>query len=142
MGNMTIHTLFVDNLPESMDPKGLYKMFTKFGVVKDVFNPLKRRKTTRSRFGFVCYDCYIVAQVAIQKANGVWCDNISLVVNSAAFRRDQRGEVQHICKQDMQDRGTNAGWVNRRPSFVEVVRRGEQPKQSEDAVITEKYGNR
>ncbi|GMQ07591.1 hypothetical protein CsSME_00051725 [Camellia sinensis var. sinensis] len=44
-----IHTIFVDNLPESMDPKGLYNIFTNYGIVKDVFIPNKRRKLTRSR---------------------------------------------------------------------------------------------
>ncbi|KAL7162300.1 hypothetical protein ACSBR2_042724 [Camellia fascicularis] len=96
MGNSSIHTLFVDNLPKTMDPKGLYNMFTKFGVVNNVFMPLKRRKATRSRFGFVRYDCHIAAKVAIQKAIGVWCDNRALVVKSAAFRRDQKGEVQNV----------------------------------------------
>ncbi|XP_028110665.1 uncharacterized protein LOC114309168 [Camellia sinensis] len=118
MGNTSIHTLFVDNLPESMDPKGLYNMFTKFGVVKDVFISLKRRKTIRSRFGFVCYNCHIAANMAIQKANAVWCDNTSLVVKSAAFKRDQKGEVQNISNQNIQGKKNDAGSVNRRPSFA------------------------
>ncbi|KAL7264396.1 hypothetical protein ACSBR1_002365 [Camellia fascicularis] len=60
---------------ESMDPKGLFTLFTNFGVVKDVFIPNKRRKMTRSRFGFVRYDCLNAASMAIQKANGLWYDN-------------------------------------------------------------------
>ncbi|KAL7193973.1 hypothetical protein ACSBR2_025584 [Camellia fascicularis] len=52
LGN-EIHTIFVDNLPESMDPKGLYNIFINYGIVKDVFISNKRRKLTRSRFGFV-----------------------------------------------------------------------------------------
>ncbi|KAL7245687.1 hypothetical protein ACSBR2_000922 [Camellia fascicularis] len=61
MGNPSVITVFVDNLPDFLDPKGLYTLFTKFGVVKDVFIPFKRRKATRSRFGFVCYDYPIAA---------------------------------------------------------------------------------
>ncbi|KAL7251295.1 hypothetical protein ACSBR1_013182 [Camellia fascicularis] len=76
-GNTSIHTLFVDNLPKPMDPN-------------DGFIPLKRRKTARSRFGFIHYDSHIAAKVAIQKANVVWCDNRSLVVKSTAFRRSER----------------------------------------------------
>ncbi|KAL7190747.1 hypothetical protein ACSBR2_022930 [Camellia fascicularis] len=64
-----IHTVFVDNLLESMEPKGLYTLFTNFGVVQDVFIPYKRRKMTRSRFGFVRYNCSIAACMAVQKAN-------------------------------------------------------------------------
>ncbi|KAL7263702.1 hypothetical protein ACSBR1_001793 [Camellia fascicularis] len=52
-----IFTIFVDNLPESMTPKGLFKLFTKFGIIKDVFIPMKRMKLTGSRFGFVRYGC-------------------------------------------------------------------------------------
>ncbi|KAL7221579.1 hypothetical protein ACSBR1_023521 [Camellia fascicularis] len=44
-----IHTVFVDNLLESMEPKGLYTLFTNFEVVQDIFIPYKRRKMTRSR---------------------------------------------------------------------------------------------
>ncbi|GMP56077.1 hypothetical protein CsSME_00020689 [Camellia sinensis var. sinensis] len=82
-----IHTVFVDNLPESMDPKGLYTLFTHFGVVQDVFIPHKRRKMTRSRFGFVRYNCTITARMAVQKANGLWCDNRALTVKVAEFGR-------------------------------------------------------
>ncbi|KAL7256909.1 hypothetical protein ACSBR1_010779 [Camellia fascicularis] len=37
-----IHTIFVDNLLESMDPKALYKVFTNFGIIMDVYIPNKR----------------------------------------------------------------------------------------------------
>ncbi|GMP71575.1 hypothetical protein CsSME_00029923 [Camellia sinensis var. sinensis] len=30
-------TIFVDNIPDSMDPKGLFNLFRKFDLVKDVF---------------------------------------------------------------------------------------------------------
>ena len=62
-------TIFVDNLPERMGPKDLYVLFTKFGVVKDVFMPLKRRRKTRSRFGFVRYDYRVPVEIAVQKAD-------------------------------------------------------------------------
>ncbi|XP_028110219.1 uncharacterized protein LOC114308755 [Camellia sinensis] len=84
LGN-EIHTIFVDNLPESMDPKGLYNIFTNFGVVKDVFIPNKRRKVTRSRFGFVRYACPVATNMAVQKAHGIWCDNRALKVKIADF---------------------------------------------------------
>ncbi|GMP32992.1 hypothetical protein CsSME_00006507 [Camellia sinensis var. sinensis] len=86
--NPGIHTLFVDNIPLSMNPKGLYAMFMKFGVVRDVFIPNKTRKTTRSRFGFVKDDCPVVTDMVVQKANGVWCDDKALRVKFAEYAKD------------------------------------------------------
>ncbi|KAL7197752.1 hypothetical protein ACSBR2_020306 [Camellia fascicularis] len=82
-------TIFVDNIPESMDPKGLFSLFCKFGIVKDVFILGKRRKASRSRFGFIRYDCEVVVDIAIQKANGLWCDNKALVVKRAEYQKSQ-----------------------------------------------------
>ncbi|GMP92906.1 hypothetical protein CsSME_00042953 [Camellia sinensis var. sinensis] len=84
-----IHTIFVDEIPESMDPKGLYGLFSNFGVVRDVFIPNKRRQMTRSRFGFVRYDCPVAVQMAVQKAHGLWCDNRALKVKVADFGKEQ-----------------------------------------------------
>ncbi|XP_028123753.1 serine/arginine-rich splicing factor SC35-like [Camellia sinensis] len=83
-----IYTIFVDNIPLSMNPKGLYELFKKFGVVRDMFIPTKTRKTTRSRFGFVRYDFSVAAEMAIQKANGVWCDDKALRVKFTEFAKD------------------------------------------------------
>ncbi|KAL7204785.1 hypothetical protein ACSBR2_017821 [Camellia fascicularis] len=80
-----IHTIFVDNLPESMDPKGLFNIFTNYGIVKDVFIRNKRRKLTRSRFGFVRYACPMATNIAVQKAHGIWCNNRALKVKIADF---------------------------------------------------------
>ena len=54
-----IYTVFDDNIPRSMTPKGLYSLFGKFGVISDVFIPNKIRKVTKTRFGFVRYDCRV-----------------------------------------------------------------------------------
>ncbi|GMP41887.1 hypothetical protein CsSME_00011832 [Camellia sinensis var. sinensis] len=82
-------TIFVDNIPESMDPKGLFTLLCKFGIVKDVFIPGKRRQATRSRFGFVRYNCEVAAEIAIQKANGPWCDNRALMLKKAEYQKSQ-----------------------------------------------------
>ncbi|XP_028121892.1 polyadenylate-binding protein 1-A-like [Camellia sinensis] len=83
-------TVFVDNLPKSIDPKSLFTLFNKFGVVKDVFIPNRRRKTFNTRFGFVRYDCTVAATAAIQKANGLWVDDRVLKVTKADFNSEQR----------------------------------------------------
>ncbi|GAB2274123.1 Serine arginine-rich splicing factor 2 [Dionaea muscipula] len=62
-------------------------MFSKFGVVKDVFIPKKRSKSGK-RFGFVRYDSRIAADAAIQKTNGLWIHNKELKVKMAEYSRD------------------------------------------------------
>ncbi|KAL7161406.1 hypothetical protein ACSBR2_041971 [Camellia fascicularis] len=84
-----LHTIFVDEIPELISSKGLFTMFSNFGVVKDVYIPKKRRKATRTRFGFVRYDCPVTAGIAIQKANGVWCGDRILKVKKEDFGRDK-----------------------------------------------------
>ncbi|KAL7212577.1 hypothetical protein ACSBR2_015296 [Camellia fascicularis] len=54
-----------------MDAKTLFKLFTQFGIVKDVFIPFKRRTVSNSRFGFVRFDCPVAAEITIQKVNGL-----------------------------------------------------------------------
>ncbi|CAL5340797.1 unnamed protein product [Camellia sinensis] len=90
-GRAGIHTIFVDNIPSSLSSKGLSDLFMKFGIVRDVFIPNKVRKSTRSRFGFVRYDCPVAAEVAIQKANGLWCDDKALRVKRAEFEKTASG---------------------------------------------------
>ncbi|KAL7264608.1 hypothetical protein ACSBR1_002547 [Camellia fascicularis] len=86
-GGIGLFTIFVDNLPWSMSPKELFSLFMKFGVVKDVFIPNKMRKLTKSRFGFARFNCPVATDVAIQKANGLWCDDKGLRVKKAEFEK-------------------------------------------------------
>ncbi|KAL7218203.1 hypothetical protein ACSBR2_011474 [Camellia fascicularis] len=72
VGSNGLFSVFVDNLPFNMDPRALFKLFTNFGIVRDVFIPQKRRKATNSRFGFVRFDFLVAANVAVQKADGLW----------------------------------------------------------------------
>ncbi|KAL7164615.1 hypothetical protein ACSBR2_040501 [Camellia fascicularis] len=87
-GRPGLFTFFVDILPWSMSRKGLHTLFTKFAVIRDVFIPNKTRKATKSRFGFVRYDCQVAAAMAVQKANGVWCNDNELKVKVVAFGKD------------------------------------------------------
>ncbi|KAL7232584.1 hypothetical protein ACSBR2_010571 [Camellia fascicularis] len=90
-GKETMHGLFsvyVDNIPSKMDAKSLFKLFTKLGIVKDVFIPFKGRKVTNSRFGFVRFE--LVADIAIQKANGLLVDDKVLDVKTTTFDRRSR----------------------------------------------------
>ncbi|KAL7191426.1 hypothetical protein ACSBR2_023494 [Camellia fascicularis] len=93
-GNQTLtkgfFTVFLDDLPNSMDPKSLFSMFGKFGVVRDFFIPTKRRKGTGTQFEFVRYDCRVVTNMAIQKADGLWCDNKALRVKKADYQKREQ----------------------------------------------------
>ncbi|XP_028101317.1 uncharacterized protein LOC114300665 [Camellia sinensis] len=92
--------IFVDNLPESMDPRGLFKLFSSYGVVKDVFILKKRMKVIGTRFGFVRYDCQVTASMAVQKAEGLWCDDKELKVQIAEYRnKDQNLKIQESRKE-------------------------------------------
>ncbi|KAL7202233.1 hypothetical protein ACSBR1_033829 [Camellia fascicularis] len=77
-GRTSFFTIFVDNIPKSVNPKGLYNLFSKFGVVKDVFIPQKKRKLTNTRSGFVRFNCSVAAKVAVQKENGLWVDDTAI----------------------------------------------------------------
>ncbi|KAL7205496.1 hypothetical protein ACSBR2_018435 [Camellia fascicularis] len=82
-----LFTVFVDYLPGSMDAKSLFKLFSNFGIVQDVFIPSKRRKMTNSRFGFVWFDCHVASDIAVQKANGLLVDDRVIEVKHASYVR-------------------------------------------------------
>ncbi|KAL7258283.1 hypothetical protein ACSBR1_004413 [Camellia fascicularis] len=84
--------VLVDNLPLAMDAKTLFELFTKFGIVKDVFIPTKRRIVTNSRFGFVRFDCHVAVDIAIQKGNDLLVDDMVLVVKKATYVKNFRDE--------------------------------------------------
>ncbi|XP_028110551.1 serine/arginine-rich splicing factor SC35-like [Camellia sinensis] len=105
-------TIFVDNIPESMDAKGLFSHFRKFGVVKDAFIPGKRRRVLGSRFGFVRYDCEVAAEMAIEKADGLWCDNKALKVKRAEF---QKPHALGHREKGMLNRGDEGRAMHQRP---------------------------
>ncbi|GFZ14667.1 hypothetical protein Acr_24g0008570 [Actinidia rufa] len=86
-------SLVVDNLPEEVDVTWLNKTFTKFGIVRDVFIPLKSVKSGK-RFGFVRYDCLIAAQITVSRGNGLWCFNKRVGVKVAAFDRNGKKSLR------------------------------------------------
>ncbi|XP_028084381.1 serine/arginine-rich splicing factor 8-like [Camellia sinensis] len=88
-----LFTIFVDEIPNSMDPKSLYTLFSKFGIVKDIFIPMKRRQVLGSWFEFVRYDCKVVADMAVQKADGLWCDNKALKVKIADYKKMEQKQL-------------------------------------------------
>ncbi|KAH7854609.1 hypothetical protein Vadar_015905 [Vaccinium darrowii] len=102
-----LHTLFVDNLTVDVGIDEIRELFNKFGVVRDVFIPLKRSKVTGNKFGFVRYDCRVSAEVAISKANGtgfpnriqsyhIGADPNKTAEKGASFMRNNRGVGSYV----------------------------------------------
>ncbi|KAI8570576.1 hypothetical protein RHMOL_Rhmol01G0045700 [Rhododendron molle] len=87
LGDQQFFTLYVDNLPEDVGRQWLRKTFNNFGVVKDVYIPLKRSRVPANRFGFIQYNCSISAYVAILRANGLWMHDKKLFVKRATFEQ-------------------------------------------------------
>ncbi|GAB2266982.1 Serine arginine-rich splicing factor 2 [Dionaea muscipula] len=81
-------SLYVEDIPDSYANGDLHRLFSMFGVVKDVFIPRKISKMGK-RFGFVRYDCLVSVEVAIQKVHGVWIQDKELKVKIADFVRKQ-----------------------------------------------------
>ncbi|GMP53418.1 hypothetical protein CsSME_00018873 [Camellia sinensis var. sinensis] len=117
-----------------MNPKGLFSLFSKFGVVKDVFIPTKRRKATRSRFGFVRFDCPVAAGVAIQKTNRVWCDNKILKVKKADFGKEQMLKETYNPTKVIREA---VGEPQRRCTYAEVVK-GDALKKGKELKVQAK----
>ncbi|KAL7246161.1 hypothetical protein ACSBR2_001321 [Camellia fascicularis] len=135
--NVSIHSVFVDNLPEAMRAKGLYSIFSNYGVVVDTFIPNKRRKMTRFRFGFVRYNCSVAANMAIQKANGLWCDDKALKVKMADYGKEYG--TKHKAGPSMQTRKF-AEEPNR--THVGYQDRGSMHEEGDDHVIVEAHDSR
>ncbi|GMP52445.1 hypothetical protein CsSME_00018254 [Camellia sinensis var. sinensis] len=157
-----LFTIFVDNIRESMNPKGLFGLFSKFGVVKDMFIPVKMRKLTGLRFGFVRYDCPVAAEVAVQRADGLWCDDKEIKVKRVKFTKEERSitrgdKVSHQPGGNPQGMLKDSETVNigvqkvgilrwrdygGSKSYVEVVTNGSSYEKEEAIVQVREVGNR
>ncbi|KAL7231082.1 hypothetical protein ACSBR2_009368 [Camellia fascicularis] len=135
-----LHTIFVDEIPESMNCKGLFTMFSNFGVIKDVYIPNKRRKATRIRFRFVRYDRSVAAGIAIQKANGVWCGDRTLKVKKTNFGRDKEPTYSRVAVQKSIRILTSTGaGVGGRSSYAEVLKGGMNVSGTNTRIKAEEY---
>ncbi|GMP68414.1 hypothetical protein CsSME_00028041 [Camellia sinensis var. sinensis] len=107
-------TLFVDDIPDSMDPKGLY-------------------------------DCPVAAQMAVQKANGLWCDNKALKVKPADFENEQGAKPRlPYGKQERKAEMSsyaNATRENTKKSYAQVVGEGRRRVSTSLTVRAYEEGN-
>ncbi|KAF5933854.1 hypothetical protein HYC85_030025 [Camellia sinensis] len=142
-----MYTVFIDNIPDSMSPKHLFYLFTNLGIVKDVFIPSKRRKTLGSRFDFARCDCPVAAEMAIQKANRIWCDDKVLQVKKAEFGKQQAKNKDKIDTHILVPpravgvRMTIGASTVRRMSYAEALQGGNDSKEKAVVLKVEEYGN-
>ncbi|KAL7213452.1 hypothetical protein ACSBR2_016055 [Camellia fascicularis] len=135
-----LFTVLVDNLPGAMNAQSLFKLLTKFGIVKNVFIPLKRRIVSKSRFGFVRFDCPVAADIAIQKANCLLVDDMVLQVKKATHARGNRDEQSRGLSQNTRRFFTTTSMRGKAPyadqrSFGEVLK-GEPPTAASNVSMT------
>ncbi|XP_028063416.1 uncharacterized protein LOC114266695 [Camellia sinensis] len=93
-GSAGVFTIFVNNIPNSVIPKGFYNLFTKFGVLKDVFMPQKKIRVINTRFGFVRFDCCVAAKIVVEKANGLWVDDKAIEVGVQRLSKAVEGDAK------------------------------------------------
>ncbi|KAL7243616.1 hypothetical protein ACSBR1_015924 [Camellia fascicularis] len=141
----TIYSVFVDNIPVSMGAKGLSKLFSNFGVVLDAYIPHKRRRSTSSKFGLIRYHCPVAADMALQKANGLWCDDKALKVKMAEFRKEY--DTKQSKPQLVQQRWSKEGkhtvhdTYQGRKSYADVVRVRDLQSNSVRTIKVQKASN-
>ncbi|KAH7854701.1 hypothetical protein Vadar_016927 [Vaccinium darrowii] len=74
----------MDNIPDSKNQSWLKILFSSYRIVKDSVIPAKR-SNRGSKFGFVRFDCSVLAGVAISRANGLEVEGFYLFVKKASF---------------------------------------------------------
>ena len=65
------HSVFVDNLPESMSRGWLWQLFSGDGEVVDVFISRKERRLSKAPFGFVRFTRRGQALEAVKRMHGM-----------------------------------------------------------------------
>ncbi|KAK8316495.1 hypothetical protein V6Z11_A13G044800 [Gossypium hirsutum] len=80
-----VETIFVQNIPMSIDKRWLWKVFHYYGRVCDIFIPQKK-DSRRQRFGFFRFRRAGEARKAIQRLDGRTLRNYRIHVNMAKYR--------------------------------------------------------
>ncbi|KAI8010589.1 hypothetical protein LOK49_LG06G01681, partial [Camellia lanceoleosa] len=128
LAQSAVHTIFVDDIPDSMDPRRLHSLYSNFGVVRDVFISFKRRKLSRTRFGFVRYECLVAATRATQKTDGMWCDDKALKVKMAQFGKEEvvkhKSSHPHVGREGRDKSIPVPGTHRGSKSYAQVLREG------------------
>lgn len=83
-------SVFVQNIPEKLDQHGLKGIFRKAGIVKDVYIPTRRGKTTGRRYGFLRFGSLEEAAKSIMLHNNSIVRGSRIRVSMARFEKGRR----------------------------------------------------
>lgn len=83
--------IFVGNLSEEIDEKGLKDIFSQFGVVLSTKIMRDPEAGTSKRYGFVSFDNFDSSDEALKKMNGQYISGKPVEV-SYAYKKDTKGE--------------------------------------------------
>ncbi|MED6180241.1 hypothetical protein PIB30_008435 [Stylosanthes scabra] len=84
---MSVFTIFVDNLPTQVFKGDLYREFAKDRRVKDAFISRKQRKNERGPFAFVRFEDIGGARRVVDRLNGYYCRGRNLMITLCKYRR-------------------------------------------------------
>lgn len=80
-------SVFIDNLPKTMDETWLEQIFSSYGPVLDVIIPKKRSSKSNSKFGFVRFGHKYETLKAINDLHGEFIRECKLFVKLALFTK-------------------------------------------------------
>jgi splicing factor 3B subunit 4 len=83
--------IFIGNLSDEMDEKGLKDIFSQFGVVLSTKVMRDPEEGSSKRYGFVSFDNFESSDEAIKKMNGQFISGKAVNV-SYAYKKDTKGE--------------------------------------------------
>ncbi|MED6109445.1 hypothetical protein PIB30_033619 [Stylosanthes scabra] len=84
-----VHTIFIDNFPETVMKGEIFKEFWRFGIVRDVYVSRKQRRNTRGPFAFVRFARRDEAYKATKEMNGSVLRGKKLHVTLSRYRREE-----------------------------------------------------
>lgn len=121
-----LKTLFVDNIGLNSSRGSLYKLFSGFGCVMDVFIPSKVRPGLDHRFGFVRYKSDTEAERAVKAGNGRLLDGRRLFIKWADYVQASSGNGRGLgVRKGSSSLGRHTDSINR--SFADVVKQRDAP---------------
>ncbi|GAB2303609.1 hypothetical protein Dimus_037596 [Dionaea muscipula] len=130
--NGLIFSLFVEDLPKTINPVTMNNLFAKFGVIKDVFIPSKRSKAGK-RFGFVRYDCLVAAEDG-RRARGL--ANRVDPLSRKGDEREPKGGEQFLSGRRWVPKSSSSGYHAQTAKAVRVLFQV-QPGTSKDKMVAE-----
>ena len=93
------HTIFVDNLRQSMSKSWLWQLFSHEGKVVDVFMCWKRRKSNPSPFAFVRFAQLADAEQAVRSLHSITIREKTITMKMVEHMRKVSGDFQQAKKE-------------------------------------------